>query len=84
MPFGYGGGPWWAYGQYRNPYQRWNCTRYPWLPRGWWLDTSDYNNGLSSEEEKRMLNEDLNALKEDIKIIEERIRELEKSPKGEK
>ena len=87
MPWGFGGGPWWAYnprdlGRYWGYW--WRCWRYPWLPRGWWAYPPDYwQQELTPKEEKEMLLEDLKALKEEMKAIEERLKELE-SKKGKK
>jgi len=73
MPWGMGGGPWWAYPEFRRYW--WRCWRYPWLPRGWWA--FPYLE-ITPEEEKKMLKEDLEALREEMKAIEERLKELEK------
>jgi len=76
MPFGYGGGPWWAY----NPSglrRYWGrCFRFPWLPRWWWARPERWQESIP-EEEKEMLQEELKALKEEMKAIEERLKEIE-------
>jgi hypothetical protein len=75
MPWGMGGGPWWAYPELRRYW--WRCWRFPWLPRGWWA-FPEYFGNLTPEEEKKMLKENLEALREEMKAIEERLKELEK------
>jgi len=75
MPWGMGGGPWWAYPEFRK--YRGRCWRYPWLPRGWWA-FPEYFEKITPEEEKKMLKEELEALREEMKAIEERLKELEK------
>lgn len=82
MPFGLGGGPWWAGGPRRVRRRLrlgWGrCFWFPWLPRGWWA-FPEYFEELSPKEEKEILKEDLKALKEEMKAIEERLKELEKN-----
>ena len=81
MPFGYGGGPWWAYNpNYRRYWGR--CLRFPWLPRWWWA-YPEYWQEPTPKEEKEILREELKALREEMKIIEERLKELE-TKKGKK
>jgi len=80
MPWGFGGGPWWAYNPIYGRYW-WRCFRFPWLPRWWWIWPPEYWQDISPKEEKEMLKEELKALKEEMKAIEERLKELE-SKKG--
>ena len=84
MPFGLGGGPWWAY----NNWGRWGrygwywgrCFRFPWLPRWWWA-YPDLWQDITPKEEKEMLKEELEALREEMKAIQERLKELETKKK---
>jgi len=84
MPWGLGGGPWWAYNsrdlrRFRRYWQR--CFRFPWLPRGWWA-FPEYWSEFSPEEERKLLKDELKDLKEEMKIIEERLKELELETKN--
>ncbi len=81
MPWGYGGGPWWAYNDYN--YYRGRYYGYPRFHRGWWWSYPGYGYPyqLTPEEEKNILTEDLKELKEEMKSIEERLKELENSEK---
>ena len=80
MPFGYGGGPWWAYSQ-RDLTRNWGrCFRFPWLPRWWWAYPESWQEP-ALKEEKEMLTEELKALKEEMKAIEGRLKELETKKK---
>ncbi len=78
MPFGFGGGPWWAGGNRRRLRLGWGrCFWFPWLPRGWWA-SPEYFEELSPKEEKEILKGDLEVLREEMRAIEERLKELEK------
>ena len=99
MPYGMGGGPRWmnynAYNAYgANPYYGGygygRCSRFPWLPRWWWMSgqTSPYTPNVpysptpqqESEmlkSESEMLNEEIKAFNEQLKAISQRITELE-------
>jgi len=79
MPWGFGGGPWWAYNSKNLRRYYWGrCFRFPWLPRWWWMWPEYWSEPLTKEEEKEVLKEELNALQEEIKAIEKRLKELER------
>ncbi len=80
MPFGYGGGPWWAHSQRDLRRNGGRCFRLPWLPRWWWTYPENWQEP-SLKEEKEMLTEELKALKEEMKAIEGRLKELETKKK---
>jgi len=76
MPFGYGGGPWWAYNGRGFRGYRGRCFRFPRLSRWWWAYPEDWPEP-TLKEEKEMLTEELKALREEMKTIEGRLKELE-------
>lgn len=87
MPWGFGGGPWWAYNQRDLRRYEGRCFRFPWLPRWWWTYTGyqqdyPYSPQPTPRDEKEMLTEELKALKEEMKAIEGRLKELETKKKN--
>lgn len=79
MPWGFGGGPWWALSpEERRRFWRhgWRCWRFPWLPRGWWALPYFEFPALTKEEEIAMLEEEQRMLKEELEEIKKRLEEL--------
>lgn len=71
-----GGGPWWLYTN--RPYglgMFWGrCFRFPWLPRWWWMSPN-----IDSEDERKMIAEELKLLQEEMERLQKRLQELEET-----
>jgi len=83
MPWGFGGGPWWALSPEER--KRWlrygyRCRRFPWLPRGWWAMPyfpEEYF-PLTKEEEIKMLKEEAKAIEQEQEILKQELEEIRK------